>query len=85
MGCLHASLPTTAHCWCLPSTPRQLAVLAVWMMRPGVGVSYIRPHLTESNCKDERFHRTLKAEVLQRHVFATHEHVQQEVDRWRHA
>jgi hypothetical protein len=36
------------------------------------------------NGKDERFHHTLKAEVLERHAFTTHAHVQQELERWRH-
>ncbi|MCI0151971.1 transposase [Paraburkholderia sediminicola] len=36
-----------------------------------------------TNGKDERFHRTLKAEVLNGRSFATQQHVQQELDRWR--
>jgi transposase InsO family protein len=70
--------------WGSPSAPGQITELAVWLIRLGVQVSYSRPHHPQTNGKDERFHRTLKAEVLQRHTFTTHEHVQQELNRWRH-
>ncbi|WP_415914449.1 DDE-type integrase/transposase/recombinase [Paraburkholderia sp. J67] len=64
-----------------PSAPGKLTELAVWLIRPGARVSYSRPHDTPTNCKDERFHPTLKAEVRQRHAFTTHEHAH----RWRQA
>lgn len=70
--------------WGSPSAPGQLTELAVWLIRLGVRVSYSRPRHPQTNGKDERFHRTLKAEVLQRHAFTTHEQVQQALDRWRH-
>lgn len=38
--------------------------LGVWLMRLGVGVSHSRPHHPQTQGKDERFHRTLAAEVL---------------------
>ena len=38
--------------------------LGVWLMRLGVGVSHSRPHHPQTQGKDERFHRTLEAEVL---------------------
>lgn len=38
--------------------------LGVWLMRLGVGISHSRPHHPQTNGKDERFHRTLEAEVL---------------------
>jgi transposase InsO family protein len=69
--------------WGSPSAPGQLTELAVWLIRLGIHVSYSRPYHPQTNGKDERFHRSLKAEVLQRHAFSTHEHVQQELDRWR--
>ena len=70
--------------WGSPGAPGQLTELAVWMIRLGIHVSYSRPYHPQTNGKDERFHRSLKAEVLARHAFSTHAHVQQELERWRH-
>ncbi|BEU22757.1 IS481 family transposase [Paraburkholderia sp. 22B1P] len=69
--------------WGSPSAPGQLTELAVWLIRLGIQVSYSRPYHPQTNGKDERFHRSLKAEVLERHTFTTHAHVQQVLDRWR--
>ncbi|MGT2470405.1 IS481 family transposase [Paraburkholderia terrae] len=69
--------------WGSPSAPGQLTELAVWLIRLGIRMSYSRPYHPQTNGKDERFHRSLKAEVLERHTFTTHAHVQQELDRWR--
>ena len=69
--------------WGSPTAPGQLTELAVWLIRLGIRVSYSRPYHPQTNGKDERFHRSLKAEVLERHAFITHAHVQQELDRWR--
>ena len=38
--------------------------LGVWLMRLGIGVSHSRPHHPQTQGKDERFHRTLEAELL---------------------
>lgn len=38
--------------------------LTVWLRRLGVRVSHSRPHHPQTQGKDERFHRTLKAELL---------------------
>jgi transposase InsO family protein len=60
-----------------------LTQLGVWLIRLGIHLSYIRPAHPQSNGKDERFHRTLKAEVLDRRVFVDLAGVQTELDRWR--
>ena len=39
--------------------------LTVWLLRLGVRVSHSRPYHPQTMGKDERFHRTLKAELLQ--------------------
>jgi len=38
--------------------------LAVWLMQLGITVSHSRPYHPQTQGKDERFHRTLEAEVL---------------------
>ena len=38
--------------------------LTVWLMRLGINVNHSRPYHPQTLGKDERFHRTLKAEVL---------------------
>lgn len=39
--------------------------LAAWMMRLGITVVHCRPYHPQTQGKEERFHRTLKAEVLE--------------------
>lgn len=41
--------------------------LTAWLMRLGIRVSYSRPYHPQTQGKDERFHRSLKAEVLVRY------------------
>jgi transposase InsO family protein len=57
--------------------------LTVWLMRRGVRVTHSRPGHPQTNGKDERFHRTLKAELLGSRWFTTIADVQRELDRWR--
>ena len=60
-----------------PYTP-----LTVWLLRLGVAVSHGRPYHPQTQGKDERFHRTLGAEVLRR-PFRDLEDCQGAFDRWR--
>jgi transposase InsO family protein len=57
--------------------------LTLWLIRLGVRVVHIRPYHPQSQGKDERFHRTLDAEVIQRHCFRDLTHCQRDFDRWR--
>lgn len=57
--------------------------LDVWLMRQGIRVSHSRPFHPQTQGKDERFHRTLKAEVLQGPPFADLAQAQRAFDRWR--
>lgn len=57
--------------------------LTVWLIRLGVGISHSRPLHPQTNGKDERFHRTLKYEVLGNRWFSTMAEVQKAFDRWR--
>lgn len=56
----------------------------VWLMQLGVHVTHCRPFHPETQGKDERFHRTLKAEVLSGKSFCDLAACQRAFDRWRH-
>ncbi len=70
--------------WGSPAEPGGLTGLQVWLTRLGVRVSYSRPMHPQTNGKDERFHRTLKAEVLARHEMRDLQDAQKHLARWRH-
>ena len=57
--------------------------LSVWLIRLGVKVSYSRPYHPQTNGKDERFHRTLKLELLEANYFRNIDHIQSKFDEWR--
>jgi len=64
-----------------PNTP--YTPLGVWLLRLGIGLSHSRPYHPQTLGKDERFHRTLKAELLGGPPFEDLAHCQQAFDRWR--
>jgi len=57
--------------------------LTVWLMRLGIRISHSRPHHPQTQGKDERFHRTMQAELLHGRVFADLQECQRGFDRWR--
>lgn len=57
--------------------------LTVWLVRLGVSVSHGRPFHPQTQGKDERFHRTLKAEVLRSRSFVDVGDSQRAFDAWR--
>jgi transposase InsO family protein len=70
--------------WGSPSgQSRGLSELTLWLVRVGIQVSFSTPAHPQTNGKDERFHRSLKAEVITGRVFTDHAHVQRAFDAWR--
>jgi transposase InsO family protein len=58
-------------------------VLTVWLLRLGVRVLHGRAYHPQTQGKEERFHRTLRAEVLQGREFADLAESQHRFDAWR--
>lgn len=63
--------------WDSPYTP-----LTVWLLRLGIAVSHGHPYHPQTQGKDERFHRTVRAEVLQGRSFTHNPHAQAAFDHW---
>jgi transposase InsO family protein len=61
-----------------PFTP-----LGVWLIEHGVKISHSRPYHPQTMGKDERFHRSLKAEVLSAPPFADIVAAERALERWR--
>ena len=57
--------------------------LKVWLLRLGIRVVHARPRHPQGRGKNERFHRTLKAEVFALRTFRTLTEVQRGLDDWR--
>lgn len=55
----------------------------VWLITLGVKISHSRPYHPQTQGKDERFHRTLKLELLDRRGFQSLQHCQLAFDEWR--
>jgi transposase InsO family protein len=70
--------------WGSPSgAGHSLSELAIWLIRLGVRVSFSAPYHPQTNGKIERFHRSLKDEVLAGRSFVDHARVQRAFDAWR--
>jgi transposase InsO family protein len=69
--------------WGSGGGPRQYTALTVWLLDLGVGVTHGRPYHPQTQGKEERFHRTLKSEVLDGRCFHTLGQAQAAFDAWR--
>jgi transposase InsO family protein len=70
--------PPWGNSGCSPYTK-----LTVWLMRLGILVSHSAPAHPETLGKDERFHRTFKAELLGESLPWRNEEAQRRFDAWR--
>ena len=61
-----------------PFTP-----LGVWLIEQDIRIGHSRPYHPQTQGKDERFHCTLKTELLARQGFASMDSAQAAFDRWR--
>lgn len=66
-----------------PTGERYWTAFEVWLLRLGIDVLHGRAHHPQTQGKQERFHRTLKAEVLRYESFRDHRQCQHRFDQWR--
>lgn len=57
--------------------------LTVWLLRLGIRVLHGRPYHPQTQGKEERFHRTLGHDLIDRHTWRDLAHCQREFDRYR--
>ncbi|MDZ3991313.1 IS481 family transposase ISAzvi11 [Pseudomonas sp. Teo4] len=69
--------------WGSPRNPGEVTELSIWLIQLGIRISFSRPYHPQTNGKLERFHRSLKAEVLDGRQFSTLMEAQAAFDRWR--
>jgi transposase InsO family protein len=67
--------------WCAPEGGHSR--LCVWLLQLGIRVLHGRPRHPQTQGKDERFHRTLKAELLDRHDWPDLPSTQKRFDAYR--
>lgn len=65
------------------SSENRHTIFTTWLIRLGIKVSHCRPYHPQTQGKDERVHRTLKAELLSRKSLANLSVCQLEFDNWR--
>jgi hypothetical protein len=82
-GLPSAMLTDNGNPWGNASAGHPYTQLTVWLIRLGITTLHSRPLHPQTLGKDERFHRTLKAELLGTRWFDSHPQVQTAFDRWR--
>lgn len=94
---VQAALQATFECYGLPeimltdngspwgdSGEQQLTRLSIWLIEHGVAPWHSPPFHPQNHGKNERFNRTLKAELLEGRIFGDLVQAQRAFDRWRH-
>lgn len=66
------------------SGEQELTKLGIWLIEHGVAPWHSPPFHPQNHGKNERFNRTLKAELLEGRIFDDLIQAQQAFDRWRH-
>lgn len=64
--------------------PGQWTPLRLWLLKLGIVTIHARPYHPQGRGKNERFHRSLKAEVLDLAILPGFDDAQAAFDRWRH-
>jgi len=64
--------------------PGQWTPLRVWLLKLGIETIHSKPYHPQGRGKNERFHRSLKAEVFSLTPLSDFEDAQIALDRWRH-
>lgn len=82
-GLPKAMLMDNGSPWGVSHSPGCFTRLAAWLLRLDIRVIHGRPYHPQTQGKEERFHRTLKTEVLRGHFFDNLKHVQSRFDPWR--
>jgi len=69
--------------WSVSHTPGAWTKLSAWLLRLDIRVIRGRPYHPQTQGKEERFHRTLKDELLRHRQIDTMDHAQELFDPWR--
>jgi transposase InsO family protein len=69
--------------WGTSGSGEKHTVLTVWLLDLGIDICHGRAYHPQTQGKEERFHRSLKGEVLSGRTFANLRQVQKAFDQWR--